>query len=97
MPEDFEDQLREALRRRDPSSGFAERVIARANPARRARPAWAIAAIAAMLAVGVFGFQEYQQRRAEDARRQAMLALSITAKKLNLFRDKVLRMERENQ
>lgn len=97
MTDDFEDQLRETLRRRDPSPGFAERVIARANPPKRARPAWAIAAIAAMLAVGVFANHEYQQRRAEDAHRRAMLALSITAKKLNLFRDKVLRMERENQ
>lgn len=103
MSEDFEDQLREALGRRDPAPGFAERVIARANPPRRhlARQTWAVAAIAAMLVVAFFVNQEYQQRRAEDASRQAMLALSITSEKLNLLRSKVLnhqnRLETENQ
>ena len=99
MTEDFESRLRGALARREPPAGFEERVLARVEatqleaPGRRwARPAWAGAAIAAML-VAMVGYREMEQRRAEDAREQAMLALRITAEKLNAVR---VRLEREN-
>jgi hypothetical protein len=70
--QDFEDKLRDALRRRDPAPGFAERVIAGAPKLSFVvRLSWAIAAI---LLVGLFINREFQQRRAEEARRQAMLA-----------------------
>jgi hypothetical protein len=96
---DFEDQLRGALRRREPAAGFAERVIARANPARRPKPIWIAAAIAATVVVAIPVQREYQQRRAEEAGRQTVLALQITAEKLNVLRGKVLThlIETENQ
>lgn len=92
MNEDLEVQLRGALRRRDPSAGFAERVMARSRaPERRFGVRFAsLAAIAAMLAVGLLVNRGYQQRRAEEAHTQAMTALRITAEKLNLVRDKML-------
>jgi hypothetical protein len=93
----FEDELRAALRREDPSPGFANRVVARAqaNPApKRAMPRtfWA-AAIAAMLAIAFTATFEYRQMKAERAARDAVVALRIAADKLNMTRDKVLRLE----
>jgi hypothetical protein len=95
MMEDFEDQLRGALRRQDPSAGFTERVIAKTKPAKPTtrRPIWTFAAIAAALVVMIGVNQEVQERRAETARQQAVLALRITAEKLNAVRGKVLRHE----
>ena len=101
----LEDELRAALRREDPSPGFAERVQARAQsspapkpatpifqPVRFPRMMWA-AAMAAMLVVGFVGTSEYRERKAERAGREAVLALRITAEKLNMTREKVLRRE----
>lgn len=97
--EDFEDQLRGALRKQEPSTGFAERVLAKTKPEKRTvprRPIWTFAAIAAalVLMVGVNQIQELaRERRAEAASQQAILALRITAEKLNAVRGKVLRHE----
>jgi hypothetical protein len=100
----LEDELKAALRREDPSPGFAERVKARAQsspapkaipifqPVRFPRMIWA-AAMAAMLVVGFVGTSEYRERKAERAGREAVLALRITAEKLNMTREKVLRRE----
>ena len=93
----IEDELRKALRREDPSLGFAQRVVARAQskPARKwamPRLMWA-AAMAAMLLVGVGVTSEYRQRKAERAASEAVLALRIAAEKLNMTRDKVLKLE----
>lgn len=93
----LEDELRAALRREDPSAGFAARVVARAHfkpapKAARPRMMWA-AAMAAMLVVGFVGTSEYRQRKAERAGHEAALALRIAATKLNMTRDKVLRRE----
>ncbi len=98
----FEDELRAALRREDPSPGFTQRVLAKhmvaraqSSPApKRAIPRmfWA-AAIAAMLAIGLTAMFEYRQMQAERAAREAVVALRITADKLNMTRDKVLRLE----
>ena len=89
----LENELKAALRRQDPSPGFANRVIARSRPRRKAPlVAWA-AAMAAMLVGGIAIHQEYQQRQAERAKEQTMLALRITAEKLNFARAKVLKIE----
>ena len=99
MMEDFEDQLKGALRKQDPPTGFAERVIAKTKPAKRmpGRPIWTFAAIAAALVVMIGVNHEVreraEERRAEAASRQAVLALRITAEKLNAVRGKVLRHE----
>ena len=98
----LDDELRAALRREDPSPGFARRVVARAKvkPAPQSwfpgswfpRMMWATA-LAAMLVIGFGGISEYRERQAERAARQAVMALRIAAEKLNMTRDKVLRVE----
>ncbi|MBK5294466.1 MAG: hypothetical protein JJE04_22645 [Acidobacteriia bacterium] len=86
---EFEDQLREAMHRREPGPGFAGRVAAMATgarkPVRRSNPVWrwAMAAAAACLMM-VTGVQEYRRHQGEQARRQLLLALQITSEKLSL-------------
>ena len=93
----LDDELRAALRRENPSPGFAGRVVARAQssaqPARiRPRMIWAVA-MAAMLLIGFTSTYEYRQMKAEQASRDAVIALRIASEKLNLARDKALRRE----
>ena len=93
----MEDQLREVLRRRDPSVGFAERVAARAHSGRRIAPVrgfrWLRATSAlALTAAAVFTASSLWQRTQEErAGRQAVMALRIASEKLNQARSKVLR------
>ena len=93
----LDDELRAALRREDPSPGFAQRVVARAKfkPAPHSwfpKMMWATA-LAAMLVIGFGAMSEYREKKAERAGRETLLALRITAEKLNSARDKVLRRE----
>ena len=93
----LEDELRSAMRREDPSPGFAQRVVAHARSSRPPKQAghrmiWS-AALAAMLAVGFTGVYEYRQMKAEKATRDALMALRIAAEKLNVTRDKAMRRE----
>ena len=93
----LDDELRAALRRENPSLGFTQRVVARAQSSAKPtrmipRMIWA-AALAAMLVIGFASTYEYRQMKAEKAGRDAVLALRITADKLNLAREKVVRRE----
>jgi hypothetical protein len=88
----LDDELRAALRREDPSPEFAGRVMARARPRRAPYVIWA-AAMAAMLVAGFAATYEYREMKSERAARDAVLALRIAANKLNMTRDKVLRLE----
>jgi hypothetical protein len=92
-PDEFESDLRESLQARSAPDGFADRVMARIPPRRpRWQPVWRWAAVAAVLAVTVFGGIEHdrQQRIAgEHAREQVMLALRITGSTLHQVQDKV--------
>jgi len=91
----LENELRAVLRRQDPSPGFAARVVQAAIPRRRTPIAVWAAAMAAMLVAGVAMNHEYQQRRAERATQQVLLALRITSEKLNVARDRILKIDRE--
>jgi hypothetical protein len=96
----FEDEIRAALRRQEPPAGFAERVLARtgaagetprATPIRRSvRPPWirwaAAMAACAVLSAGAWGYRYYQGERAKA---QVILALRITANKLNKAQQRV--------
>jgi hypothetical protein len=92
----LEDELRLALRRKEPSPEFTERVLARVAgvPARRAPRPWMrwVAAMAAsillagLLAAGGMGYQQY---RGERAKSQVLLALRIAGGKLNKAQKKV--------
>ena len=93
----LEDELRAALRREDPSLGFAKRVVARAQSSRAPRQSmlrfiWAMA-IAAMLMIGLTATYEVRQMKAERAGREAVIALRIASEKLNSVREKVVRRE----
>jgi len=96
---DFEDLLREELRRREPPAGFAERVMARV-PVKRSGPflmvRWRSAlAIAAVLLVtisaGLFEYHRQVERahRAEEANRQLMFALKLAAEKIQRVQNRV--------
>jgi len=93
----LENELKTALRRQNPSPGFADRVVRAAVPRKRTPVTVWAAAMAAMLVGGVAIHHEYQQREAEKVTRQALMALRITSEKLNMARDRVLRIEREDE
>jgi len=93
----LEDELRSALRRENPSPGFAERVVARAHSSAKPtraipRMIWAMA-VAAMLAIGFTSTYEYRQMKAERASHDAVIALRIASEKLNLARERIVRRE----
>jgi hypothetical protein len=87
----LEDEIRAALRRREPSPDFTARVLARvsAAPARPRRP-WVrwVAAMAASVLLAA-GAAEYRHYRGEQAKSQVMLAVKIAAAKLNKVHKKV--------
>jgi hypothetical protein len=95
----LDEELKSALRRENPSPGFAARVAAKAHsspitkaPLRFTRFMWATA-VAALLAIGLTATYEYRQMQAERASRDAVIALRIAADKLNTAREKVSRRE----
>ena len=92
MNDDLELQLRAALQRKEPPPEFAARTVARAGSGRRPVRAWMPLAMAAtlLIAFAAAGIQHVQERRrADDAKRQLMLALEITSEKLAVV-EKVL-------
>jgi hypothetical protein len=91
--EEFDEQLRRALRPVDPGEDFTARVLAQicANPrnlrARWRRAAWIPAALAASLLLLIAGVYEWQQQQKEAglaARAQVLEALRVTSQKLDL-------------
>jgi negative regulator of sigma E activity len=95
MSEDFEKQLRDALRPVDPEDGFANRVMARIEMAKSRRRRWvstpsrwfpvALAA-SVVLAVAVLLHQRHlrEERAGLEARQQLIEALRISGEKLDL-------------
>lgn len=94
---DFERNLQDALSRREPPDGFANRVMARVPPARGRKvlpfPShslrWMSAAAALLITIGGAGSYEYlharkQRQQAEQARRELIYALEITNAKLTM-------------
>ncbi len=96
----FEDQLRMALVRKEPSSAFAGRVMAATSRVNRGagnkrgfwKP-WAVGCLAASLLAGVFAIKQPEGRRhrekGEVARAQLLQALQITSNKLHHIQQKV--------
>jgi len=88
----LEDELRAALRCKEPPPDFAARVMARvaAAPARPAGRAWVrwTAALAAsvVLAAGALEYRHYEGERAKE---QVLLAVRIAATKLNKAHRKI--------
>ncbi len=101
----LEEQLRRALKRREPPAGFAERVLARAREQTYARdqesgwwrqwflrPRWvAAAAAAAILLLTVGSVREYEERQASArAGEQVLFALELASSKVSFAQQKVL-------
>jgi hypothetical protein len=99
MNDRLEQELKKALRRVDPPSGFAERVLARAEEEakQKARPRlwfnwlgmgpmrWAVAcALCLVLASSGIVYHLEREKRGEQAKEQLMLALRITSGKLQI-------------
>ena len=94
MNDDLEQDLREALHRREPPPGFADRVMARV-PQRRAYPRWL--ALVATLLIAVVGASLWQVREqqnrasAEKARAELVYALQVTSHGLDTARAMLVR------
>ncbi len=82
---EFEQELRSALRREEPPAGFAARVVARTESHWRR---WTAAGIAACLLLSAGGF-EYRQYAGRKAKDQLLLAIGIAGSKLNIAQKKV--------
>ena len=94
---EFEDQLRRALERKEPSADFTARMVARATRARRPAwwfgwQSWTAAAVAASLCLGLVLETEHRRReeqQGEAAKAQLMQAMHITSAKLRQIHKKV--------
>jgi hypothetical protein len=95
---DFEDQLRRALERKEPSADFTARVMARAIPSKKPMAwlswrSWAAAGVAACLCLGAVGVEMEHRRRVqqegEAARAQLIQAMHITSVKLQRIHKRV--------
>jgi multidrug efflux pump subunit AcrB len=102
----FERNLRDALRRREPPSGFAGKVLARAgeiDERREARSVWkwswrwvSVAALTVMFVGGVSLYQEHQRQiQAEKSKEELMFALRLTSSRLQLVQEKLSAIERK--
>jgi hypothetical protein len=90
---DFEDELRDSLRREAPPLGFSKRVLQRVPderrpPWRRRVVLWTAAALTVMALGGAIGYSNVQRAREERARGEAAAeqvreALRITGSKLH--------------
>jgi hypothetical protein len=96
---EFEDQLRRALERKDPSADFAARVMARTTQKKRPLPwvnwrSWTAAGIAAGLCLGALGLEvehrrQVEQQEGQAAKAQLMQAMHITSAKLHQIHQRV--------
>lgn len=94
-----EEDLRRALRREEPSAGFAERVLGQTRPARVRWRWWrptrlvpAAAACAALLLAAGVGWQRRQEARAQEAGQQLNAALNITRTSLQKTQERIRRI-----
>lgn len=98
----LEDELRNALRRKQPSEGFTERVLERAAQSKPGSSwfhifighsvRWALAgSMCLILMAAWFGYRQFheEQLKGEAAKAQLLQALRITADKLELAQIKV--------
>lgn len=92
----FEEELKKALVRREPSDGFAERVLARVDEQNRAKlmirsgflqrlRSWRLIPVlaGALVVTGGIAYQQHEhEARGEAAKKQLMLAMRIAGSKL---------------
>jgi hypothetical protein len=91
---DVETELRRAFQRRQPSAGFAERVIEAMRQGRarkRERQRWMAMAAAVVVLCGLGGGYWQMRRAARRTVDQLNLAVQITGEKLNFVREAAAR------
>jgi len=109
----FEEELKKALERREPSADFTARVLARVAEADAQKsvsfwrtlwsaPAWRLGlatAAAALLMLTGGGVYQHREREAKGlaAKRQLLLALQITGNKLQRIQEQVKESAQESQ
>jgi hypothetical protein len=89
---DFDRELSEALKRREPPRDLTASVMARIEPPRRtswSARLWVPMGIAATLIAGVGMYRWEEVQRGQEAKRQVMLALEVTSQKLAVAGKKV--------
>ena len=91
---EFEDELRSALRRREAPAGFATRVLARTGSKASPRPWVGLAAAVAACALVTAGGVEYRRYEGRKASRQLLVALEIAGSKLSIAQEKVNELNR---
>jgi hypothetical protein len=105
---DFEQEMRSALRRDPAPPDFAAKVLARVAeeesrakvirlPIWRRPAAWALAAgisIAAIVPPVVMEYQQRREARALEAKRELLIALEVTRAKLQQTRERIQRTTR---
>ncbi len=85
---DFENQLRQNLQRKQPPMGFTQKVLIQtATPKRHVRQ-WVLAAVAAGLSLAG-GLELYRYQQGQFAKQQVMLALRITSEKSHVAQMKI--------
>jgi anti-sigma-K factor RskA len=101
----FEDQLRQAMARREPPADFTKRVLERIEQQERRKAragaagwfrAWRLAAAAAaLLAVGGSVFYQQRERaaRGEAAKQKLLIAVRIAGAELHQVHRRVLEVE----
>lgn len=91
----FEDQLRQTLSRKQPSADFTEKVLLKTTPRNRLWRWQAIAALAACLA-GVGIYETYRYQQGQFAKQQLLLALRITSEKTHVAQQKVQQLNQRS-
>ena len=93
----IERDLREALRRREPPPGFADKVLARTKQPEPRRHSWLWLAAAALvlLMIGGVGIVQEQRRQTEGkrAKEELMVGLRITGSKLRDVQERLLAIQ----
>lgn len=99
----FEEELKKALARREPSDGFTAGVLARVNEQNRAKLAapggflqrlrsWRLVPVlaGALVITGGIAYQQHEREtRGETAKKQLMLAMRIAGSKLQYAQSRV--------
>ena len=86
----FEDELRQALARREPPAGFTVRLLAKTRASRALwQWRWAAVGAAASVAMVFSAIRIEEYRKGMQAKQQLMIALEITSEKLAAAQQKI--------
>jgi hypothetical protein len=90
----LEQELKQALARKEPEPGFDSRVRRRqAGATLRVMPRWV--GIAAMLVIGIGAGEGYRWHRGQVAKEQVMMAMRIAGDRLNRVQTQLVRGTRQ--